>query len=118
MAQSKPFSLIELSALMPRLEATAEYFLKLNQEKGKRAAAATSAVPRRNAGKREPRGNAAAIEKKIIAALKDSKNGLSTVEVATKTGLRKERVFYYLKKLQVEKRARMTGMKSTARWHA
>ncbi len=109
---------MELFALMPRLEATAEYLLKLSQQNGKKPTTAKSAMPHRKSNRREPRGNAAAIEKKIIAALKDSKNGLSTGEVTTKTGLRKERVFYYLKKLQGEKRARMTGMKSTARWHA
>ncbi len=115
MPKSQPFSFTELSALLPRLAATAEHLL--SQSKGKRAAS-SSAATRRKSGKREPRGDAAAIEKKLLAALKVAKDGLSTTDVATKSGLRKERAFYYLKKLQSEKRVRMTGVKSTARWHA
>ncbi len=114
MPKSQPFSFIELSALLPRLAATAEHLL--SQSKEKRAASSNGS--RRKSNKRQPRGNAAAIEKKLVTALKDSKKGLSTAEVVTKTGLRKERAFYYLKKLQRQKQARMTGMKSTARWHA
>ncbi len=64
------------------------------------------------------RGDAVSIEKKLMVALQAAKDGLSTTDVAAKSRLRKERAFYYLKKLQAEKRVRMTGVKSTARWHA
>src|SRR5579871_6456882 len=110
-------SAAELNALMPRLVATANMLQKLTSGKGGSASAprAARAGGRR---RREAAGDAKEIENKIVAAIKGGKNGASTAEIASKTGLRKERIFYYLKKMQTAKRVKMTGKKNNSRWHA
>lgn len=108
----------ELNQVATRLAATAKYLDGLS-----RSAAAPGGAPVRRgrppkAGKRAPAGNASEIESKIVSTLKSASNGLSTSDLAAKTGFHKERVSYYLNKMRSEKRVRMTGMRSTARWHA
>ena len=108
-------TIAELNQVATRLAATAKYLAGLSRGGAPAKSGGSAGGGKR---KRQPAGDAKAIEAKIVAALKGSKKGLSTADLAKKTSLRRERAFYYLQKLRASKRVKMTGVRNTARWHA
>jgi hypothetical protein len=68
--------------------------------------------------KRARRGSGKDMQAKLQETLKSAKNGLSLAELADKTGASKETVGYHLRVLRDGKKAKLSGTRNSARWHA
>jgi hypothetical protein len=112
MPKSKPLTLPELKALLPRIQATVEALVG----RGRGAAASSG---RALAGHHASRGRAGAerLQEKLIAALK-GKKGLQLKEIVKRVGADSGAVQYHLRKLRSQKRARVVGDRKEARWFA
>jgi hypothetical protein len=121
MAKATPLSLEELNELMQRLHATLD--ILVGHSGGKRGARGGGVVVARGNGARArgPRRDRSAgkeLQGKLHETLKGAKNGMSLGELAEKVGSSKETIGYHLRVLRGGKRARVTGTRGTARWHA
>jgi DNA-binding transcriptional ArsR family regulator len=126
MAKSKPFTIEEIRALIPRFAATAQMFEgllhqyeggKVKAVKGK--AKAVKATNGRRGPRRKRRGGAGSdkIREKLLGALKGGK-GLQLSDVVKRTGLDAGAVKYHLRRLRAAKQVRVTGSRKEARWAA
>ena len=142
---TRPLTLGELEALVPRLRATldqAEHALKVLHDVSGLLIGGSASAPRRGpgrppgvksttkankpetaskGGKRTRRGKAAAkdAEDQLSGFLRSiGKEGASAGEVETSTGLARAQVNAGLRKLRERGEAKLVGTKRNARWHA
>ncbi len=121
MAKSRPFTIEEIRALIPRFAATAQMFEGLlHKYEGGKAKAAVKATNGRRGPRRKRRGGAGSdkIQEKLLGVLKGSKGGLQLGVIVKRTGLDAGAVKYHLRKLRASKQVRVSGTRRDARWAA
>ena len=123
MAKSKPFTIAEIRALIPRFAATAlrlEWLMHKFEGGKADAAVKAKATNGRRGPRRKRRGGAGSdkIQEKLLGVLKGAKGGLQLGVVVKKTGLDAGAVKYHLRKLRASKQVRVSGTRRDARWAA
>jgi DNA-binding transcriptional ArsR family regulator len=134
MPTAQPLSAEELAQLLPRLKATvelAERYLEFRKpielirakagSRGptpRKARAVAKPGPRRSKnGRRKSRAQSAQLRGKLLEYLKTSKDGARIGEMANALKTSPSSVSYALDKLRTEKKVKMVGKRSLARWH-
>jgi hypothetical protein len=103
----EPLSLAELLRLLPRIQATLELLV------GEGHAPAIGSAKRGRRGR-----NSSDVPAKLLAALKQSKKGLSLGQLQQKVRADRGAIKYHLRSLRSKKKTRVEGSRKQARWLA